>query len=72
MDEQINSGRRKFLKDLSRWALGLGLAGGIGALVERNPEKCVNRGLCSGCGEFDDCRLPQALSAKEAKASQKK
>ena len=71
MDEQAASGRRKFLKDLSRWALGLGLAGGIGALVERDPEKCVNRGLCSGCGELSDCRLPQALSAREAMASRK-
>ena len=32
-------------------------------LVKEN--KCTNKGICSGCGQFDQCGLPQALSAKQ-------
>ncbi|MHB8996743.1 MAG: hypothetical protein ACYC63_15960 [Armatimonadota bacterium] len=66
MDHKPDPGRRKFLKDLSRWAVALGLGGGVAAIVERDPEKCLNRGICSGCGVFEECHLPQALSAKES------
>lgn len=66
MDGKVNEGRRKFLREAGRWLLGAGLIGGLGALIERDPEQCVNRGLCSGCAEFDNCGLPQALSAKQA------
>ena len=31
-------------------------------LIKEN--KCVNKGICSGCGQFDQCGLEQALSAK--------
>jgi hypothetical protein len=69
MGEQASEGRRKFFRDCGRWIVALGLGGGVAALIERDPEKCVNRGICSGCAELDDCRLPQALSAKQSKDS---
>ncbi|MHB9025583.1 MAG: hypothetical protein ACYC7E_15670 [Armatimonadota bacterium] len=64
--------RREFLRSLGRYlALGV-LVGGTGALaLRRDPEKCVNRGICSGCSSFTDCGLPQALSAKQAKVNAK-
>lgn len=65
-DEQAKVGRRKFLKDAGRWAVALGLGGGVAAITTRDPEKCFNQGICRGCGEFQECHLPQALSAKEA------
>lgn len=69
-DEQVSQGRRRFFKDIGRWAVALGLGGGVAAITTRDPEKCANQGLCRGCGEFDDCHLPQALSAKEAMGKQ--
>ena len=47
----------------------IGVSGGMlvskrRRLVKEN--KCINKGICSGCGEFDGCGLPQALSAKRA------
>ncbi len=61
------NGRRRFL----RWcALGT-IVAGLGTLVgrrasERPEERCTNQGFCRGCGSYDGCRLPQALSMKEA------
>lgn len=66
MDHLKDEGRRKFLRTLGRALLALGLGGGVAALVSRDPEKCTNQGLCRGCSELADCRLPQALSLKEA------
>jgi hypothetical protein len=34
--------------------------------VQPEEQECVNRGLCGNCGRFSRCRLPQALSAKQA------
>jgi hypothetical protein len=60
--------RRGFL----RWCALGALATGLGTLVWRRApparpgETCVNQGLCRGCGAYAGCRLPQALSMKEA------
>jgi hypothetical protein len=55
--------RRRFLRNA---ALG-GLAVLTGTLAARHGRQvCVNDGLCRGCPAFEDCGLPQALSAKEA------
>jgi hypothetical protein len=60
---QAGPSRRAFLRNT---ALG-GLAALTATLVARQGSQvCVNNGLCRGCAEFDDCGLPQALSAKEA------
>jgi hypothetical protein len=55
--------RRTFLRNA---ALG-GLAAVTGVLVARQGRQaCVNNGICRGCAAYDECGLPQALSAKQA------
>lgn len=65
--------RRGFLKRLGGWLAFGGLIGGVGMLVARRPEApagpgetCVNDGLCRGCAAYAGCRLPTALSMKQA------
>ena len=63
--------RREFLRGGLRHALLAGLAATLAILVRnlasRLPgQTCVNQGICRGCGAFDDCGLPPALSAKQA------
>jgi len=61
--------RRDFLGSSLRFA-SMGLFGSMvfgsarknKKLIREN--KCVNRGICSSCQIFNDCSLPQALSAK--------
>ena len=65
------STRREWFRSLGRWLGSAALAALGGALTSgrarlRDKETCINRGVCGGCGRFDDCSLPQALSAKEA------
>ncbi len=62
--------RREFLRDIGRYGVALLLGGGVGALMTRNSEECINQGICRGCGAFEACHLPQALSAKRAGASE--
>ena len=63
--------RREFLRGGVRYALLAGLAA-VSAMVagrrnQRLPgQTCVNQGICRGCGVFEECGLPQALSAKQA------
>ena len=61
--------RREFFRASARYAL-LTLVGVVAALSARpriaRGQRCVNRGICSGCGIFAVCGLPQALSAKQA------
>jgi hypothetical protein len=43
------------------------LAAVTGVLVARQGRQaCVNNGICRGCAAYDECGLPQALSAKQA------
>jgi hypothetical protein len=58
--------RRQFFVDAGRYLVAALLAGGVGALVKRSEETCINQGICNGCSAFSDCHLPQALSAREA------
>ncbi len=62
--------RRSFLADIARAVAAVGLGGAVGSLMgrDRSSEKCINQGICRGCGRFGSCHLPQALSAKEATA----
>jgi hypothetical protein len=61
--------RREFFRAAARYAL-LGLVSAAAALAARprtaGVQRCVNRSICSGCGIFAECGLPQALSAKRA------
>ncbi|OPZ83789.1 MAG: hypothetical protein BWY76_02123 [bacterium ADurb.Bin429] len=67
MNDQPQS-RRAFLRSLARLAAAGALALGAGALMARKPgEMCVSDGICSRCGTLSECRLPQALSAKDAR-----
>ena len=34
----------------------------------RAHRKCINKSICRGCGAYHGCRLPAALSAKNATA----
>ena len=67
--------RRDFMKNLGRVSLFGAIGGSVGLLLFKrrfsmNPAHvCINQGICRGCSEFDDCVLPQALSAKNAVAS---
>jgi hypothetical protein len=62
--------RREFFRAGARYAL-LGVIAAAGWFAGRRNfvpgQACVNRGICSGCREFDRCGLPQALSAKQVK-----
>jgi hypothetical protein len=66
--EQAES-RREFFRAAARYSL-LAAAAAVAALTagRRAPagQRCVNRGICRGCGVFAACGLPQALSAKRA------
>ncbi len=33
--------------------------------IDRSKQRCDRKGVCCGCGAFDDCGLPAALSAKQ-------
>lgn len=70
MANGTNEQRRDFLRRLVRGALLAGLLGGTAALTARDRETCTNRGICRGCAAYDDCGLPQALSAKQAGKSE--
>jgi hypothetical protein len=48
-----------------------GLAAVSGRLAGREAARpagqvCISAGICRGCAAFEDCWLPNALSAKEA------
>jgi hypothetical protein len=70
MKEEATADRREFFKSCMRSvSLGILTLGG-GALALRKQDmdddhECIHRGICRGCGVFNSCRLPQALSAKE-------
>jgi hypothetical protein len=62
-------GRRQFLRDGLRYTILGGLAAVSGKLAARQAGRpggqvCISAGICRGCEAFDDCGLPQALSAK--------
>lgn len=62
--------RREFFRSAARYSvLGiLGVVAGVTARQSLRPgQSCVNAGICSRCGVFSDCQLPQALSAKQAR-----
>jgi hypothetical protein len=65
------AGRRQFFRDGLRYLTLGGLAAVGGKLVARQAARpagqvCISAGMCRGCGAFEDCGLPQALSAREA------
>jgi hypothetical protein len=66
-----SAGRRQFLRDGLRYIILGGLTAVSAKLAARRAARpagqvCISAGICRGCAAFDDCGLPQALSAKEA------
>ncbi len=64
--------RRDFFRAGARYGL-LGLLACLATLATsrrmRPGQQCINRGICPGCAQFENCGLPQALSAKAARRS---
>lgn len=68
---KAGANRREFLRGGARYALLAGMAAVSAVLVKRRGaalpgQTCINQGICRGCGVFEKCGLPQALSAKQA------
>ena len=65
--------RREFLPAVARYG-ALAVLAAIAALATGTKRtrpaarKCINKSICRGCGAFDGCGLPAALSAKSAAA----
>jgi hypothetical protein len=63
--------RREFFRAGARYTvLGVLTVTGLffGRRGQLNDQRCVSRGICAGCVAFNDCGLPAALSAKQARA----
>jgi hypothetical protein len=69
LPQEVDS-RREFFRAAARYGL-LGLVSAAACLVAkpRGPggQRCINQGICSSCGVFAECGLPQALSAKQGR-----
>jgi len=74
MERETESGtRREFLRSVGRTTALAGAAVVTAILAARSlrsgrlqGQTCPNLGICRGCGKIDDCRLPQAMSARNA------
>ena len=67
---QEATSRREFFRAAARGGLLALVSAAAACLAARSQrlegQRCVNRGICSSCGVFAACGLPQALSAKRA------
>jgi hypothetical protein len=61
--QEPNRSRREFFRAAGRYTLLTCLAV-VGAVAGTRKQTCVNQGICGGCGEFSQCNLPAAVSAK--------
>jgi len=65
--------RRNFLRDAGRYTV-LALVCFVAGFAFTKRRKllqegnCINQGICGGCGIYEKCRLPQALSRKQVLA----
>lgn len=68
-NKQIHGRRNLLAGSLRLLTLGLFGAGAYYSIKKRNrlmrEGKCISDGICTRCRAFDDCGLPQALSAKQ-------
>jgi len=68
-DKQIHGRRNLLAGGLRLLTLGLFGAGAYCSIKKRNrllrEGKCIGDSICTRCKVFDDCGLPQALSAKQ-------
>jgi len=67
---EVIGSRREFFRATARYTL-LGVTTVAAWLMTRRAQlpgqTCINRGICAGCGQFTQCELPPALSAKQFK-----
>lgn len=64
--------RREFFRAAARYAVLAGVAAVAAVSARRSlrqGQRCLNRGICSACGVFENCALPAALSAKRFNAA---
>ena len=66
MSDPSSESRRSFFRGLGRFVVAAILTGGVGALIARPGDECDRSDRCRGCPVFDNCRLPQARSSREA------
>jgi hypothetical protein len=66
MSDEYNAGRREFFRTIIRGLLLSISVAGVFSLTTRRSETCTGGSICRGCGEFNKCGLPQALSARTA------
>ena len=64
MSQGTGPGRRGFLVAVGRYGFGLLLGGGVGAMVARDGDECINLGVCRGCAVLDTCELAEAVLAR--------
>ncbi len=64
MIKKLQNRRELFITAGRGVCLGvIGVVGGVLAVnrqIDYTNQECVKKRLCSGCGKFDDCRLPKA------------
>ena len=65
--------RRNFLRDAVRYAVLALVCFVAGSAFTKRRKllqegNCINQGICGGCGVYENCRLPQALSKKQVLA----
>ena len=72
-DKTKTNNRRLLIQKALRYAALAVLGFAAGGAIMKNRKlsregKCANRGICTGCGIYKNCRLPQALSKKQTLA----
>lgn len=72
MEKKKQISRREFFRTCGRMAIAGGMAAFATVMWKRKENKlpeqrCINQGFCGGCLAFNNCKLPQALSAKKIK-----
>ena len=72
-----DAGRREFLREGLRYTILGGLAVISGKLIARGANRpkgqvCISDGICRGCAAYEDCELPNALSAKDVLGNSKR
>ena len=65
--------RRNFLRNAVRYAVLALVCFVAGSAFTKRRKllqegNCINQGICGGCGVYENCRLPQALSRKQVLA----
>jgi hypothetical protein len=64
-DQEQDSGRREFLRQIGRWAVALTLGGGLWAVSSRRLA-CADDGLCNTCAIAGVCGSRERASGTDA------